>query len=66
MKHQWNDLKYDKDLECWFVVYEGKEMMMHCGEWFNLCIGKDRGIPCRLELGHQWYVVMGPQGVSWI
>lgn len=51
-------MRYHKDLGCWLVV-KGE-----CGYSFELCIGKDRGVSCRLELGRQWYVVMDSDGVK--
>lgn len=38
--------------------------MMHCGEMFELSIEKDRSVPCRLELGRQWYALIGPEGIK--
>ncbi|GAA0336229.1 hypothetical protein GCM10008967_28270 [Bacillus carboniphilus] len=64
MKIHWLDMKYHKELECWFFKQGENEFMMNCGEWFNLRIGEEQGIPCRLELAKQWYVVMGPKGVK--
>jgi hypothetical protein len=58
MNQQWVIIRYSKDLDCWLAV-KGDY-----GEWFKLCIGDDRGIPFRLELAKQWYVVMGPTGVK--
>lgn len=58
MKRQWSDMKYDPELECWFVVLEGRDYGLHCGEWFDLSLG-ETSIPCRLELDRKWYVLMG-------
>lgn len=57
MKHQWFDMRYDRELNIWVVVIEGKEYGLHCGEWFGLSFGKEC-VPCRLELDRQWYVVI--------
>jgi hypothetical protein len=64
MKRQWMDMKYNKKLSSWFVVQGEREYMLHCGEWFDLSVGEDKGIPCRLELARQWYVIMGNEGVK--
>jgi hypothetical protein len=58
MKRQWSDMTYNRELGCWFVHLEGREFMLHCGEWFDLSFGKT-SIPCRLELDRKWYVFMG-------
>jgi hypothetical protein len=63
MKRQWFPMRYQKDLGCWILVKGDCGYPMHCGESFELCIGKDRSVPCRLELGRQWYVILGSDGV---
>lgn len=64
MKIQWLDMIYHKEVNSWFVKQGENEHLMFCGEWFNLRIEEDQGIPCRLELARKWYVVMGPTGVK--
>lgn len=58
MKSRWIELTYGKDAACWMVHMEGKVFPMHCGEWMNMRIG-DKGLPCRLELDRDWYVILG-------
>jgi hypothetical protein len=57
MRYVWNELTYCKDTACWMVHMEGQMVPMHCGEWMNMRIG-ERGIPCRLELDRDWYVIL--------
>ena len=57
MRYVWNELTYCKDTACWMVHMEGQMFPMHCGEWMNMRIG-ERGIPCRLELDRDWYVIL--------
>ncbi|MCC3359729.1 DUF5348 domain-containing protein [Bacillus sp. REN16] len=64
MKRRWVPMSYNKGLDCWLVVLNNTGYRMNCGEPFELCIGKNYGIPCRLELGTQWYVVIGSEGVK--
>lgn len=58
MKPRWSELTYCKDAACWMVHMEGKVSPMYCGEWMNMRIG-DKGIPCRLEMDRDWYVILG-------
>ncbi|MBG9654260.1 DUF5348 domain-containing protein [Cytobacillus firmus] len=64
MKHEWFPMSYHKEYGCWLLVKDDCGYPMHCGESFLLCIDGDRGVPCRLELGRQWYVVVGSEGVK--
>lgn len=64
MKQRWVPMRYNKGLGCWLVVLGDTGYRMHCGEPFELRIGKNNGMPCRLELGKQWYVVIGSEGVK--
>lgn len=64
MKRQWFSMRYHKDLGCWIVVKGECGYKMYCGESFELCIGNDWGLPCRLELGKQWYVAIGSEEVK--
>lgn len=59
MKRQWSDLKYDRETNCWFVVLDGKEYGMHCGEWFDLFLSDTKSMVGRLELAKEWYVDFG-------
>lgn len=64
MKRQWMNMKFNEELDCWLVVYGENEFKMHCGEWLYLRTGDSEGIPCRIELGKDWYIVMGREGVK--
>lgn len=50
-------MNYDQDLERWFVELQEREYALHCGENFQLFIGR-KPIPCQLELAEKWYVIM--------
>jgi hypothetical protein len=48
---------YDHDNDRWIVETGDTVYGLHCGEGFELIIGSHR-IPCRLELGVEWYIIM--------
>ncbi|WP_099354676.1 DUF5348 domain-containing protein [Fredinandcohnia onubensis] len=50
-------MRYDYEQEQWYVDIQGRKYALHCGESFELHIGK-KTIPCRLELALSWYVIM--------
>jgi hypothetical protein len=56
-KATWHKVTYDSEYDGWVVHIDGKKYGLHCGECMELRIG-GRGIPCRLELDRDWYVVM--------
>lgn len=60
MKKRWNDMRYHDDIDCW-VVYWGDNTgyKVRCGDWFELNLGDGRKLSCRMELGKQWYIVIG-------
>jgi len=51
-------IRYDQIQDQWCVELDGREYGLHCGESFELYIGR-KTIPCRLELASKWYVIMG-------
>lgn len=53
----WLLMAYDRDAECWMVYLDGRKYPMHCGECLEIRIYADKGIPCRLELDRDWYVI---------
>ncbi|GAB6172953.1 hypothetical protein JCM15765_24310 [Paradesulfitobacterium aromaticivorans] len=57
MKRSYYDLKYDRKADRWTVNLGSHTYGLHCGECFELRIG-DRNIPCRLEYGNAWYVIL--------
>lgn len=57
MNRQWHKMTYDRDGVCWRVHLEGGSYALHCGECLEIRVG-DRGIPCRIELDRDWYVIM--------
>lgn len=50
-------LAYDHDSNRW-IFDSGNSCCheLHCGESFKICIA-GKWLPCRLELGSQWYVI---------
>jgi hypothetical protein len=50
-------MSYDQIQDQWYVVLSGREYGLHCGESFELYIGR-KAIPCQLELADKWYVIM--------
>lgn len=50
-------MSYDKNKDQWYVVLSGKEYGLHCGESFELYIGR-KAIYCQLELANNWYIIM--------
>jgi hypothetical protein len=57
LKRQWSDMKYNRELDSWFVFLHDCKFLMHCGYWFELSFGES-SIPCRLEMDREWYVIM--------
>lgn len=57
MKRTGREMTYDPEQERWMVELDGQKHGLHCGELFELKIGKHY-IPCRLELGNDWYIVL--------
>lgn len=51
------EMKYDPQQDRWVVVMGHREYGLHCGEYFEIWIGKT-SIACRLELGNDWYIIM--------
>lgn len=51
-------MRYDQMQDQWYVDLTGRKYGLHCGESFELYIGHE-AIPCQLELGSKWYVIMG-------
>lgn len=52
-------LRYVKEHDRWFAdIGIGNQIFgMHCGEGFLMHIG-NRKIPCRIEMGKTWYVIV--------
>ncbi|MFC4620574.1 DUF5348 domain-containing protein [Camelliibacillus cellulosilyticus] len=56
----YQEMIYDDDSDRWIVDFNGRFYGLHCGETFELAIGKT-AIPCRIELDSVWYIVL--QGI---
>lgn len=65
MKKRWNDMTYNEELDCW-IVFLGNHTgyKVRCGDSFNLHLGDGRKLSCRMELGMQWYIVIGRNGTK--
>lgn len=64
MKSRWKEMIYNEELDCWIVVWgDNTGYKMRCGEWFDLHLGNGRKLPCRLELGREWYILTGRNDV---
>jgi Domain of unknown function (DUF5348) len=60
MKSRWKDMYYCEEVDCWIVLWEDyKGYKVRCGEHFDLHLGDGRKLACRMELGREWYVVVG-------
>ncbi|WP_027725172.1 DUF5348 domain-containing protein [Tuberibacillus calidus] len=61
MTKQWRDMVYDKFLDCWMVVLDGgnRDYRIRCGETFKIHLGDGNEILCRMELGFDWYIIVG-------
>lgn len=53
----WHKITYDRECSCWVIHMGSNTYGLHCGECMEMRIG-GRGIPCRLELDKDWYVIM--------
>ncbi|MEC1748253.1 DUF5348 domain-containing protein [Schinkia azotoformans] len=60
MRKRWNDMKYNEDLDCWIVFWgDNTGYKVRCGDWLDLHLGDGRKLSCRMELGKQWFIVVG-------
>ena len=62
MKRKWRDMEFNDFLNCWEVCWaEGKKRYtVRCGESFKLYLGSEVKLSCRMELGMDWYIIVGP------
>lgn len=60
MKSRWKDMKYNEELDCWVVIWsDNTDYKVRCGDWFVLHLGDGRKLSCRMELGKDWYIIVG-------
>ncbi|MFM9279468.1 DUF5348 domain-containing protein [Paenibacillus jiagnxiensis] len=57
MKRTWFQMSFDEVGDRWIVEAENEVLALHCGNFLEIRIG-DQGIPCRIELDLDWYVIM--------
>ncbi|WP_067623442.1 DUF5348 domain-containing protein [Alicyclobacillus acidiphilus] len=50
-------LSYQPNMNRWVVTTGTTDYGLHCGETFELLLGRTR-FPCRLEMADSWYVVI--------
>lgn len=51
------EMRFNEQYDCWVVEWNDHRYLLHCGEYFELVLGVIK-IPCRLELGQEWYLIM--------
>ncbi|MCW2278902.1 DUF5348 domain-containing protein [Heliophilum fasciatum] len=51
------EMSFDREQDRWVVPIGNWNYGLHCGEYFQLHLGR-HSWPCRLELDTQWYVVV--------
>ncbi len=59
MKHQWLEMRYNRDVGFWVMNDHGQDSLLYENEWFNLYITEEKSCPCRLEFHKQWVLIMG-------
>jgi len=61
MNKQWRDMVYDNFLDCWMVFWDGgkRHFKVRCGDTFEIHLGDGKQIACRIELGSDWYIIVG-------
>ncbi|CAO5258092.1 DUF5348 domain-containing protein [Frankia sp. AgKG'84/4] len=61
MKTRWRDMIYNDFLDCWMVFLgDGKrDYKVRCGDSFELHLGDGVRLSCRMELGWDWYIIVG-------
>lgn len=60
MRSRWKDMKYNESLDCWVVFWgDNTGYKVRCGDWFDLHLGDGRKLSCRIELGREWYIIVG-------
>ncbi|MCC0567347.1 DUF5348 domain-containing protein [Brevibacillus borstelensis] len=50
-------MRYDEELDRWYVELDGRNYGLHCGECFEIYIGA-QPIPCRIEMDSHWYLII--------
>lgn len=62
-RDRWEMVFFDS-AGCWIACSDDdREYWMRCGDEFILHLGGRQRIPCRLELGMEWYILAGKQGI---
>lgn len=59
MKRKWLEMRYDQQLDCWFIVEGGQIGLLFGGERMELYMTEDRSIFCQLEYSNCWILTMG-------
>lgn len=59
MNRKWMDMRYNRDMGCWFIIEDGQMSVIWNGEWFDLYITEHLSYPCQLEFKKRWVLKMG-------
>ncbi|MDQ1003991.1 hypothetical protein QFZ28_004391 [Neobacillus niacini] len=61
MKKRWRNMVYNDFLDCWMIFWdEGKsDYKIRRGDSFELHLGNGVHLLCRMELGSDWYILVG-------
>ena len=57
-------MSYDRGLKCWLAHRGESGSIMHCGTDFEIDIGMNLVLSCRLNFNGRWYVVFKFSGVK--
>jgi hypothetical protein len=55
-------MQYNNFLDCWEIYwYEGgsRRYGVRCGDLFIMDLGNGLELSCRMELGNDWYIIVG-------
>jgi hypothetical protein len=61
MRSRWKEMIYNDFLDCWKVYWDNskKDYKVRCGDSFELHLGDGIKVPCRMELGSDWFIIAG-------
>jgi hypothetical protein len=66
MKNRWREMEYYDFLNCWVVDWfdDHRGYEVHCGDSFKLYLDDGKILSCRIELGQDWYIIVGQNGTE--
>lgn len=61
MKNRWKNMQYNDFLNCWevYLDHDNRSYKIRCGDSFELYLGDGVKLSCRMELGWDWYFIVG-------